>query len=80
MFGILNFGFCDLFGICVLVFEIFKLLKPNVPKSVLSDNTHCGSQTERMVAVFNWHRCRLASPFFRAVFYSLYSNERLVWR
>ena len=23
LFGILNFGHCDLFGICVLLFEIF---------------------------------------------------------
>jgi len=23
LFGILNFGYCDLFGICVLLFEIF---------------------------------------------------------
>jgi hypothetical protein len=24
MFGILNFGHCDLFGMCVLLFEIFN--------------------------------------------------------
>ena len=28
LFGILNFGHCDLFGIGVLLFEIFYLLKP----------------------------------------------------
>jgi len=28
LFGILNFGHCDLFGICVLLFEIFLLLTP----------------------------------------------------
>ena len=28
LFGILNFGHCDLFGIWYLLFENFKLLKP----------------------------------------------------
>jgi hypothetical protein len=28
LFGILNFGHCDLFGICGLLFEIFSLLEP----------------------------------------------------
>jgi hypothetical protein len=39
MFGILNFGYCDLFGICVLLFEIFELLKPYVPCNMLSTKT-----------------------------------------
>jgi hypothetical protein len=29
LFEILNFGHCDLFGICVLLFEIFYYWNPN---------------------------------------------------
>jgi hypothetical protein len=29
LFGILNFGHCDLFGICVLLFEIFQAVRLN---------------------------------------------------
>jgi hypothetical protein len=53
LFGILNFGDCDLpfdlaqgggelvepFGFCVLLFEIFLLLKPCVSYNMLSDKT-----------------------------------------
>jgi hypothetical protein len=52
LFGILNFGHCDLpfdlaqggelvepFGICVLLFEIFQLAKPCVPYKMLPDKT-----------------------------------------
>ena len=40
-FGILNFGHCDLFGICVLLFEIY-LLKPFVSYNMLSAKTRYG--------------------------------------
>jgi hypothetical protein len=29
LFGILNFGHCDLFGICVLLFEVLYYRNPN---------------------------------------------------
>jgi len=38
LFGILNFGYCDLFGICVLLFEIL-IAEPKVPYNMLSDIT-----------------------------------------
>jgi hypothetical protein len=38
LFGILNFGDCDLFGFCVLLFEIFLLLKPKAPKPCCQKN------------------------------------------
>jgi hypothetical protein len=43
LFGILNLGHCDLFGICVLLFEIFitetRTLKPSFSNNMLSEKT-----------------------------------------
>ena len=38
-----------------------------------------GNEPALIGAVFRWHPHRSAFPFFRAVFYSLYSNARWVW-
>jgi len=39
LFEILKFGYCDLFDICVLLFEILLMLKPYVSYNMPSINT-----------------------------------------